>query len=112
MLPNISVVDDHLAPGSSAFMGSFEPSLAKSLEKTRSSEAEGFVTMSLLSDKSTYSNPSSMKGVADSLLLPSDCKRFVDIGPIQTAEWSMAHIYHVRCNPLNFEIFLSFETEV
>ena len=93
------MVDAHLAAGSN--------------EPTGSIEIEGFVNASLLLDGSTYSNPSFVKGVADSFLLLADCKRFTDIGPIQTAEWSLAHIYQVGYSNLEVEFFfLSVVTHV
>ena len=92
---DMSAVDDCLATGLSAPMGSTKPSLAKSLKKTRSCEAEGFVTMSLPSYGYAYSDPSFVKDIADSLLLLADRKRFMNIGPIQMAKWSLVHIYQV-----------------
>ena len=37
-------------------------------------------------DGSVYSDPSFIKGVADDLLLPTDRRRFADVGQVQTAE--------------------------
>ena len=79
MMPDTSVVDDHLTAGSSVPAGSTEPSLAKFLRKTKSSEVEGFMTMKLPSNRSTYFDPSFIKGVVETLLLLADHKRFVDL---------------------------------
>lgn len=49
----------------------------------RSSEAKGFVNISLTSDGSSYSKPSFIKGVVDSLFLLADYKRFLNIDLVQ-----------------------------
>ena len=67
-------------------MGSIELFPTKSSKKMRSSKVEGIVTVSLPSEGSAYSNPSFVKGVADSLLLPANHKRLANISPVQTAE--------------------------
>ena len=70
---------------------------AKSLRKTMSklSESEGMVVVPFPANGSAYSDPSFVRDVADTLLLPADHKRLTDIGLVQSAEWSMAHIYNI-----------------
>ena len=69
--------------------------------------------MVLLSDGSVYSNPSFVKGIVDSLLLPADHKRLAEIGLVQATEWSMTHIYQVqRVVTFDVEILLSVELNV
>ena len=92
---DMSVVDDRPAVVSSEPGGTVKPSPAKSLRKTKSSEAEGLVTVNLQSDGSTYFDLSFVNGVAESLLLPADHKRLAEIGLVQTVEWSMAHVFQV-----------------
>ena len=65
--------------------------------KSKSAEGEGNLTISLPADGSAYSDPSFVKELSETLLLPADCKRLVDIRPVQSVEWSMAHIYQVAC---------------
>ena len=67
---------------------SVEPSLAKSakMAKSRSSEDEGNVVVTLPVKGSAYSDPSFVKDVTEGLLLPDDRKRLNEIGPIKTAE--------------------------
>ena len=79
---------------------SLDPFLARSVKKARSksSEGEGTLTVSLPADSSAYSDPSFIKELSETLLLPADRKRLVDIGPVQSVEWSMAHIYQVACH--------------
>ena len=102
MLPNTSVIYDRLATKSCAAEASTsaftESSLAKSSRRTRSrsSEIEGIVNVPLLADGSTYSNPSFVREVANTLLLLADCKRLNEIGLVQSAEWSLAHVYQVK----------------
>ena len=76
-----------------------DPSPAKSVKrvKSKSSEGEGTLTISLPADGSAYSDPSFVKELSETLLLPADRKRLVDIGPVQSVEWSMAHLYQVDC---------------
>ena len=74
-------------------MGSTKPSPTKSLKNTRSSKVEDFVNVCFPSNRSAYSDPSFVKGIADSLLLSADYKRFADIGLVQIAKRSSAHIY-------------------
>ena len=76
-----------------------DPSSAKSAKrvKSKSSEGEGTLTISLLTDGSAYSDPSFVKELSETLLLPADHKRLIDIGPVQSVEWSMAHLYQVVC---------------
>ena len=76
-----------------------DPSPARSAKKakSKSSEGEGTLTISLPADGSAYSNPSFVTELSDTLLLPADRKRMVDIGPVQSVEWSMAHLYQVAC---------------
>ena len=113
LLPNMDVVDDCPTAKSSAVGRFVEPSLAKFLRKMKSNEAEGLVNMALLSNGSAYSDPSFIKGIANFLLSPVKRNRLVEIGPIQAAKWSMAHIYQVR-RVVNFdvEILLSVELNV
>ena len=60
-----------------------EPLLAKSSAKrVKSSEEGGFVNLALLLDASADSDHSFLQFVADLILLPPDCKRLRDIGPI------------------------------
>ena len=82
MMPDTYVVHDRLTARSSVPIGSVEPSPAKSSRKTQLSEAEGFVTMNLPLDKYAYSDPSFIKGVAETFLLAADCKRFANISSI------------------------------
>ncbi|KAL5583527.1 hypothetical protein UlMin_015969 [Ulmus minor] len=72
-----------------------DPSSAKSAKraKSKSSEGEGTLTVSLPADGSAYSDPSFVRELSETLLLPTDRKRLVDIGPVQSVEWSMAHLY-------------------
>ena len=100
MLPNTSVVDDQVTALSSDLGMFTEPSPTKSSKKSRSSEVEGFVNVSLPSDASAYLDSSFLKGIAKSLLLPTDRKRLTDIESVQTTEWSMAHVFQVQhvCN--------------
>ena len=61
-----------------------DPSPAKSAKraKSKSSEGEGTLTVSLPADGSTYSDPSFVRELSETLLLPADRKRLVDIGPV------------------------------
>ena len=63
---------------------SIEPSSAKSAKKARSksSESEGTLTVTLPADGSAYSDPPFVKDVSELLLLPADLKRLNDIGPM------------------------------
>ena len=72
---------------------SAELSLVKSTNKKKSSESEGALTVSLPTDGSAYSDSSFVKDLSEVLFLPADRKRLTDIGPVQSVEWSMAHIY-------------------
>ena len=65
--------------------------------KSKSSKGEGTLTISLPVDESAYSDPLFVKELSETLLLPADRKRLVDIGPVQSVEWSMAHSYQVVC---------------
>ena len=51
--------------------------------------------MTLPTEGSAYSDPSFVKDGIDVLLLPTDCKRLNEIGPVQSTEWSSAHCYQV-----------------
>ena len=66
---------------------SVELSLAKSTKRARSksSKSEGTLIVTLPVDGSAYSDPSFMKDVIESLLLPADRKRLNDFGPMQSA---------------------------
>ncbi|KAL5574014.1 hypothetical protein UlMin_023611 [Ulmus minor] len=72
-----------------------DPSPAKSAKrvKKKSSEGDGTLTVSLPADGSAYSDPSFVKELSETLLLPADRKRLADIRPVQSVEWSMAHLY-------------------
>ena len=112
-LPNTLVVDDRAvmkssvaeasaiptaAPTGTSSTGAFtESSSVKSSRRTRSrsSKIEGIMNVPLPVDGSTYSDPSFIIEVADTLLLLANCKKLTDIGLVQSAEWSMAHIYQV-----------------
>ena len=76
---------------------SLDPSPAKSakMAKSKSFEGEGTLTVSLLVAGSAYSDPSFVKELFETLIMPADRKRLADIGPIQSVEWSMAYIYQV-----------------
>ncbi|KAL5580801.1 hypothetical protein UlMin_013243 [Ulmus minor] len=106
-LPDTRVVDDPegykqskveaasaIAAGAQTTL-SPDPSPARSAKKTKSksSEGEGTLIVSLPTDGSAYSDPSFVKELSETFLLPADHKRLVDIGPVQSIEWSMAHIY-------------------
>ena len=82
------------AAGVLAFL-SPDPSPARSTErvKSKSSEGEGTLTISLPAYRSAYSDPSFIKELSETLLLPADRKRLADIRPVQSVEWSMAHLY-------------------
>ena len=71
------------------------PARSAKKAKSKSSEGEGTLTISLPADGSAYSDPSFVKELSETLLLPADRKRLVDIGPVQAVEWSMAHLYQV-----------------
>ena len=49
--------------------------------------------MTLPAKGSAYSDPSFVKDVTEGLLLPADRKRLSEIGPVKSAEWSLAHTY-------------------
>ena len=89
------MIDDHAATKLGVASASAEPSPAMSSRRTRSDEPQDVVAVNLPFDGSAYSDPSFIKGVADDLLLLADCKRFADIGPVQTAKWGLAHAYQV-----------------
>ena len=76
---------------------SIEPSPTKSAKKgkTRSSEDEGKIVVTLPAEGFAYSDPSFVKEVTEGLLLLADRRRLNEIGPVKTAEWSMAHAYQV-----------------
>ena len=82
MLLDTLVVDDHLAMVLSTLVGSSEVSSTNSRKKIKLSELEYCVRIELSSTGSAYSDPFFMKNVADSMLFPTDRKRFVDISPI------------------------------
>ena len=67
---------------------SVDPSLSKSAKKARSklSEGEGLMTVTLPAKGSVYLDPSFMKDVTEALLLPADRKRLNEIGPVKSAE--------------------------
>ena len=76
---------------------SVEPSPVRSAKKvkSRSSEDEGNIVVTLPVEGSVYSDHSFVKEVTDGLLLPADRRRLNEIGPVKTAEWSLAHAYQV-----------------
>ena len=108
-LPDTRVVDDpkaykqSKAGASAAQTGTppvstlVEPSLVKSAKKakSRSSENEGKIVVTLPAEGSAYSNPSFVNEVMEGLLLPADRRRLNEIGPVKTAEWTLAHAYQV-----------------
>ena len=61
-----------------------DPSSARSVKKvkTKSSEGKGTLTISLPADESAYLDASFVKELSETLLLPADRKRLVDIGPV------------------------------
>ena len=63
--------------------------------KSRLSEVKGKVMVTLPAEGSAYSDPSFVKEVTEGLLLPADRRRLNEIGPVKTAEWSLAHAYQV-----------------
>ena len=77
---------------------SVEPSPTKSTKKvkSRSSEDEGNVVVTLPTKGSAYSDPSFVKDVTEGLLLLADRKRLNEIGFVKTAEWSLTHAYLVN----------------
>ena len=112
-LLNIVVVDDYLAmkssmtnpsivlavtPTGTPLAGALAKSslaLSSRSARSKSSESERMLNFSLSSDESAYLDPSFVKEVIDVLLLPADHKTLTSIGPIQSAERSLAHIYQV-----------------
>ena len=110
-IPNTRVVDDPEGYKQSKAEAASSPSIgihvflspysssARSAKKakSKSSEGEGTLTISLPADGSAYSDPSFVKELSETLLLLADRKRLVDIRPVQSVEWSMAHIYQVAC---------------
>ena len=80
------IVDDRVAAKLVVTPRSAEPSPAKSSKKSKPDRPQDVVFVRLLLDRSAYSNPSFIKGVADDLLLLADHRRFTNIGPVQTAE--------------------------
>ncbi len=81
--------------GKSQATSSIEPSLAKTVKKAKGKSIEGGETVAvpMPSDGSAYSDPSFVKDATEALLLPTDRKRLTEIGPVQSAEWSLAHAY-------------------
>ena len=74
-----------------------EPSQVKAAKRVRSksSEDEGKVVVTLPAEGSAYSDPSFVNEVTKGLLLPADRRRLSEIGPVKAAEWSLAHAYQV-----------------
>ena len=83
--------------GTPPVSGSVEPTATKPAKKakTKSSEADGKVLVSFPAEGSAYSDPSFVNEVTEGMLLPADRKRLTEIGPVKTAEWSLAHAYQV-----------------
>ena len=94
-LVNTSIVDDHVAAMLVIVLRSAKPLPAKSSRKTKPDESQNVVFVHLPLDGSAYSDSLFIKGVADDLFLLVDHRRFTDIGPVQTAEWGLAHAYQV-----------------
>ena len=63
--------------------------------KSKSSEDEGKVVVTLPAEGSAYSDPTFVNEVTEGLLLPTDQRRLSEIGPVKTVEWSLAHAYQV-----------------
>ena len=65
-----------------------DPSLAKSAKnsKSKSSEGEGALTISFPAAGSAYSDPSFVKKLSETLLLPTNHKRLANIGLVQSVE--------------------------
>ena len=55
-------------------------------KKSKSSESEGALTVTLPTDGSAYSDPSFVKDLFEVLLLLADRKRLTNIGPVQSVE--------------------------
>ena len=74
--------------GTPQISASVDSSRAKPSRKIRSklTESEGMLVVSLPDDGFAYSDPSFMKEVSTTLLLPANHKRLTDIRPIQSAE--------------------------
>ena len=52
--------------------------------------------MTLPAEGSAYSDLSFVKDMTDALFLSANYKILNEIGPVQSAEWSLAHCYQVR----------------
>ena len=74
--------------------------------KGKSLEGGGTVTVHMPSDGSAYSDPSFVKDGTEALLLPVDRKRLAEIGLVQSAGWSLAHVYQVRILYVVFDVFV------
>ena len=119
-LPDTRVVDDPEAykmskadakstqAGKSQATTSAELSPVKSAKKAKGKLLEGgdTVVVPMPSDGCAYSDPSFVKYVTEVLLLPADRKRLAEIGPIQSAEWSLAHTYLVRILYVVSDVFV------
>ena len=90
---------------SSAFGLSIEPFHTKSLKRSKSSELEGFVNVSLSSDASAYLYPSLLKGAAESHLLPTDRKRWLKLGQskLLNGAWPISFRY---------DMFVTYDVEI
>jgi len=64
--------------------------------KGKSLEGGDTVVVLMTSNRFVYLDPSFVKDATDALLLPADRKRLVEIGPVQSADWSLAYAYQVR----------------
>ena len=95
-MPDTRVVDDPeryrmskaetnlIQSGTPPVSASVEPSPARSSKKVRSksSEGDGVLTVTLPTERSAYSDPSFVKGVTEALLLPTVRKWLNEIGPV------------------------------
>ena len=78
-------------PPASAYV---DPSPRKT--RSKSTESEGMLIMSFPVDGPAYLNLSFVKDENEALLLLPDRKRLTKIGPVQSVECSLAHLYQVN----------------
>ena len=106
----LSKVEAAIAPAKVGTPSSIstEPFPSRSAKKNKSFESERALTVTLPAEGFAYSDPSFVKDLSEALLLSADCKRLADIGPVQSVELSMAHIYQVsRCKICSLIFVLS-----